>query len=216
MGLGLKTGKGVWSLCINRGYQHGITLVPWIETVCRDAGVLPGDLDLVVAATGPGSFTGLRIGLATAKGLASGAVCPFRGVPTLDAMAWRFHHHTGFVVPIMDARKGHVYAAVFKDGERQSEYLDCPPKELADSIIRLSGSSSPTLFTGPHAVEFCRHAMGSDSHPFLADSHSDLSQPLALLERGLLLYQVEGGSEKTLAPMYLRKSEAELNLEKRA
>jgi tRNA threonylcarbamoyladenosine biosynthesis protein TsaB len=211
LGICLKTDGGLWSLSINRGFQHSTTLVTWIEKICLDAGIAPGALDLVIVSTGPGSFTGLRIGLATAKGLAAGAGCPFRGVPTLDALAWGYRRHTGSVVPVIDARRGRIYAAVFRSGERVSDYFDCPQPKLADHLTGLSSQSQPILLTGPCSDSVFYEA--AESAPTLHLTWIEYTpDPHALLDRGCHLYQTDGESDADLAPLYLRKSEAELKM----
>ncbi len=81
----LKTANATWTFMKKAGLTHAEAVAPWIKRLCDDAGMQPSDLELVVAGIGPGSFTGLRIALATAKGLALGASCSIVGVSTLDA-----------------------------------------------------------------------------------------------------------------------------------
>ena len=111
MGICLKTDTDLVSFSQIRGYRHAVTLVPWISQICRETDFSPDKLDVVIVGTGPGSFTGLRIGMASAKGLAAGAGCPLVGVPTLDAFAWGLRNAAGLVLPVIDARKNRLYAA---------------------------------------------------------------------------------------------------------
>ncbi len=111
---------------------HSTSLMPMIEAALKAAGTEIGDLDAVAAVTGPGSFTGVRIGVATAKGLAHGAGLACIPVDALEALAVSAGEFDGIVCPIQDARAGQVYGAAFRQGERLTgdapmkleEYLD--------------------------------------------------------------------------------------------
>jgi tRNA threonylcarbamoyladenosine biosynthesis protein TsaB len=94
--------------------SHARTLLPLIDEALLGAGLALSDLDRVAVSIGPGSFTGLRIGLSVAKGLALAARLAVVGVPTLDAYARAIEPRDGLVCPVLDARKGEVYAAAFR------------------------------------------------------------------------------------------------------
>ena len=97
---------------------HSASLMPMIEAALKAAGTDLKDLDAIAAVTGPGSFTGVRIGVATAKGLAHGAGIPCIPVDALEALAVSAGAFDGIVCPIQDARAGQVYGAAFRGGER--------------------------------------------------------------------------------------------------
>lgn len=98
----------------NSGLTHSTTLMPMAEDLLRNSGVKLDDVDVLAVAVGPGSFTGLRIGISTVKGLAWGAQKPCIGVSTLEAMAWNLAHMDGATICCaMDARRKQVYNALF-------------------------------------------------------------------------------------------------------
>lgn len=97
----------------NSGLTHSATLMPMCEALLKNCGVTLEQIDLIAVANGPGSFTGLRIGIATAKGLAWPGEKPCLGVSTLEAMAWNLCGMEGTVCCAMDARRQQVYNAVF-------------------------------------------------------------------------------------------------------
>ena len=97
---------------------HSASLMPMIEAALKAAGTELKDLDAIAAVTGPGSFTGVRIGVATAKGLAHGAGIPCVPVDALEALAASAGDFDGIICPIQDARAGQVYGAAFRKGER--------------------------------------------------------------------------------------------------
>lgn len=98
----------------NSGMTHSTTLLPLCEQLLKNTGVSLKDVELIACAQGPGSFTGLRIGLATAKGLAWADELPCMGVSTLEAMAWNACAVRGILCCCMDARRGQVYNALFE------------------------------------------------------------------------------------------------------
>ena len=94
----------------NDKLTHSQTILPMIAEICRQTNTEPAELDYIACAVGPGSFTGLRIGAATAKGLCLGWDKPLIPVPTLDALAYNVFMTDAVVCPIMDARRNQVYA----------------------------------------------------------------------------------------------------------
>ena len=93
---------------------HSRTLLPMAEDMLKNAELRLSDVDLIAVAHGPGSFTGIRIGVSTVKGLAWAAEKPCVGVSTLEAMAWHGLAVGGYICPVMDARRSQVYNALFK------------------------------------------------------------------------------------------------------
>lgn len=115
----LRDGAIVSSMFVEASQIHSERLVPIIEEVVRDAGIAPAGLDAVAVSIGPGSFTGLRIGLSAAKGICFAHQRPIVAVPTLEAVAVRMADRTGgdaggYLLPLLDARKGDVYAALYR------------------------------------------------------------------------------------------------------
>ena len=105
----------------NSGLTHSRTLFSMMQSLLKNLDLSASDIDLVAVARGPGSFTGVRIGVAAAKGFAWGAEVPVCGVSTLEAMAYSYEQENTVICPVMDARRGQVYNALFeyKDGKLQ-------------------------------------------------------------------------------------------------
>jgi tRNA threonylcarbamoyladenosine biosynthesis protein TsaB len=188
------------SLGIRRGLQHSPALLPLAERLLHELDVTAAELECVVCSLGPGSFTGIRIGLATALGIGEARHIPVVGVSTLDAAAYMWRSYPGDVVPVIDARKGKIYAALFTDGVRQGDYRDISPAELA---ALLAGARSPIL-VGPDAPRIAE-MLGTDSPP-----QSDSFDPRCLLRLGIEMLERDGPPTTALRPLYLRKSEAEI------
>ena len=134
---------------LNLKETHTSRLMPTIDRVTKDASLTIKDLDGIAVSLGPGSFTGLRIGIATAKGLAQGLNIPVVGIPTLDGLAFQLFNCKDLICPILDARKGEVYYALYKNGKRLSEYMACKPDRLLEKLgSRIQNPGSRIVFLG--------------------------------------------------------------------
>lgn len=183
------------------------SVLPMVEGVLGDAEVAVGDLDLVAVSAGPGSFTGLRVGMSIAKGIALATGCEVVAVPTLQALAMAAGPRPGPICPVLDARRGEVYAALF-GGERHERLIDdcaVAPEDLVRAIDRpsvlLGDGVEPYLETWrrliPQPVEFLSF---SQFHP----------RGVTVARLALQLYRERGGdSLAELVPRYCRAPEAE-------
>jgi tRNA threonylcarbamoyladenosine biosynthesis protein TsaB len=195
----VSAGTTLIETALDAGFRHAETLMPAVASVLELAGIEPSELDLVACSKGPGSFTALRIGMATAKGIARGAGCDMKAVPTLPLLAAGREHWPGIVVPLMDARKKRVYAAAFQAGKRIAEDSDVP---LDDFLASLPGSD-PVLATGPDAEV----AAGRDR--IVIDPLKDSARGRILISAAILALEKEGPDPADVGPLYLRLSEAE-------
>ena len=112
------------------GLTHSRTLLPMCGDLLKNCGLTLSEMDVIAVAAGPGSFTGLRIGVAAAKGLAWPEDKPCAGVSTLEAMAWSLAHVEGDICPVMDARRNQVYNARFQAGGGSLTRL-CPDRAIS-------------------------------------------------------------------------------------
>ena len=137
----------------NSGLTHSTTLMPMADAMLEHCGVPLSEVDCFAVAEGPGSFTGLRIGISTVKGLAWGMEKPCAGVSTLEAMAWDLAHMEGVLVCCMDARRKQVYNALFRahNGtlERLTEDRAISLEELCDELSQIS-EQKITVGDGAH------------------------------------------------------------------
>lgn len=190
--------------------RHSEILLPAVESLCRSAGVKVKEMDLFVCTIGPGSFTGLRIGVSTAKGLALATGKPVVGVSTLEALTFNATPSPSSLCPMLDARKDQVYAAIFKK-EPVGDVLRLCPDVLSNLDDLLERVIENTLFLGDGAVRYRQSietALPGRCH--FADPCCNLIRGAAV---GILGYQkyVAGGGDDvlSLAPRYLRIPEAE-------
>ena len=136
-------------ITLNNGNTHSETLLPMAEALFRMLSITIADVDLFASSTGPGSFTGVRIGAATLKGMAFGTGKPCVGVSTLEALAYNMRSHKGIICPVMNARRSQVYTAIFEsDGQnlvRITEDMAIGADELDE---KLSQYDSPVYLCG--------------------------------------------------------------------
>jgi len=198
---------------INNKLQHSVLLFPLIEDMFKTLDLSVDDIDAVAVSGGPGSFTGLRIGVAAAKGIAQGKNLKFIGVSSLDAMAFMQVGFDGVIVPIMDALRDNVYTALYRfEGGRLikiSDYEALPIDELIERV-----KEEKALFCGD-AVKIHRKKLEGNNF-YLSTNTSNLPRASALGELALL--RLMGGMEDdifTFSPIYIRKSQAEREYEKK-
>ncbi|MBN2353734.1 MAG: tRNA (adenosine(37)-N6)-threonylcarbamoyltransferase complex dimerization subunit type 1 TsaB [Spirochaetales bacterium] len=205
LGVIARKGEETCAVSVTSGFRHGEKLIAWIEKVLSSLSLEAKDLDLIVCSLGPGSFTGLRIGMAAAKGLALAAGCPLSGASTLDTFGARFAFFPGTVLPVIDARKSRFYTAVYEGGRRIGEYLDLPPEELRS----IAEGQKNVLLTGPDAYKIYAEGSGMNKpgHVSIAVSSQELP---TLLELGIQTFQSQGGLPDGAGPIYVRPSEAEI------
>ncbi|MCK5200077.1 MAG: tRNA (adenosine(37)-N6)-threonylcarbamoyltransferase complex dimerization subunit type 1 TsaB [Spirochaetales bacterium] len=215
--LAFDTSTEIFSVCLaadrnyfefscSQGYKHSETLVTEIESLLKKADIKSAELDLIVCPGGPGSFTGLRIGMSTAKGISLGSDTPMVTVPTLDMMAYGFDYFDGVVVPIIDARKKRFYTAFFTRGNKISDDLDL----AADDIFTKLNDYSRILFTGPDGQILAdMHSMEAN---IIIDPIKRKGFASNLIPLGRKYFKEYGPSPDTEGPIYLRKSEAEIGI----
>ncbi len=200
---------------------HSERLLATIEHLLKLAKVSRENLHAIAVANGPGSFTGLRIGLATAKGLALGLSIPLYGISSLLAMAYNGLFSQNIVASVIDARRKEVYAAAYqfeiKDSvEKVNILLDertCSPESLADELKKFS---KPILFLGDGAQVY-KQVFFEILKDQLVLPSLDVRYPQAVYLAALAydkLIQGKPDDLKALSPNYLRKSDAEIGFQK--
>lgn len=192
------------------GLTHSRTLLPMVEDMLKNSELTLGDLDAVAVAAGPGSFTGLRIGIASVKGLAWAAEKPCIPVSTLEAMAWPLSHLEGIIVCAMDARRQQIYNAVFlAEGGQLTRLREDRAISLADAAADLRDFDGPLTVVGDGAA-LCRDyltAQGIDCQ--LAPAHLRLQSAVGVGMAAAHAGMDSARSAQDVAPVYLRLSQAE-------
>ena len=195
----------------NTGLTHSQTVMTMAEDLLKSCGKDPADVDAVAVAAGPGSFTGVRIGVAAAKGFAWGADLPCYGVSTLEAMALGLGAYDGYILPVMDARREQVYTALFSVTEgnlqRLTEDRAISLKELAEEIKNLEKS----VFLVGDGSTLCYNTLSTDVPGLILPPEHRLHQRAAgvALAAQQKIDAGETGDGASLTPNYLRLSQAE-------
>jgi len=215
--LALKTDNKILSLSFKIGLKHSSTLLPWIDKITKEAGIDANSFSLIVCSIGPGSFTGLRIGLSTAKGIVMGSKSNLVGIPTPDYLAYRFNFFNGTAAPVINARKNRFYTAFYRRGERLTDYLDVTIDEFFKVYEKLKTKDKDKaglFLTGPDSTILFNYAEQNFRrlNVFL-DRGFRFADPYSLLKIGEERFNRNGGDNPAdMVPLYIRKSEAEIKM----
>jgi tRNA threonylcarbamoyladenosine biosynthesis protein TsaB len=218
-GIAVSDGKKLLGeVMINTQNTHSEKLMPMVAQLLHDLQMSIQQIDAVAITCGPGSFTGLRIGMATAKGIVQGGNKKLIAIPTLDTLAQNLNHYPGIICPIMNAQKKQVYTAIYKSTEtgmeRLSDYQAIEAETLAEQLLTLGET---VWFTGDGVDAFAdvfRAKLGAQCR--LADGNTVLPQAGALAMLAAERAEQEQFDDLYQAELiYIRKSEAEVQWEAR-
>jgi tRNA threonylcarbamoyladenosine biosynthesis protein TsaB len=245
--------RGILQFDADTGPRHSEILMEVIDHLVRSSGLEAKDLELAACMQGPGSFTGIRIGFAAAKGLALARGIPLIAVPTLDCIAAPAAVWPGLVIPAIDAKQKRFFTAVYRQNERLTDYMDAdagqiaravlaavlpdtagktppaelppaelppaelPPAELSPAVLP-PAVLPPVLVTGPDsAILVPLLAEFLDKSRLFRDPASRTGKARELLdfsEKKYIMKRRSGVSFEEPVPVYLRKSDAEINFGK--
>ena len=195
-----------------RDRRHAEMLTPQIEFVCRQARIDIGEVGVVAVDIGPGLFTGLRVGVASAKVIAHALAVPMIGVSSLDLAAFRVRHSHKLIASCLDARRDEVFGAMYRAVpggiQRVSGPIVCTPDELQSELL---AAGEDVLMVGDGAQRHVQTFSSVDRVEFAGDALSypsarslvELAHPRALREEFVAVNEIE--------PLYLRKPDAEIN-----
>ncbi|MBQ2061897.1 MAG: tRNA (adenosine(37)-N6)-threonylcarbamoyltransferase complex dimerization subunit type 1 TsaB [Oscillospiraceae bacterium] len=195
----------------NVGMTHSVTLMPLLDAMLKNSGLTAAEMDLIAVAAGPGSFTGLRIGVSAAKGLAWALEKPCCGVSTLEAMAENLRHTDATVICAMDARRSQIYNAVFTAGcgelTRRTPDRAIGLAQLADE---LKNDEKMKIIVGDGAKLCYTYFLENGVPCFLAPEMLRMQNAVGVaLVAERMAARGETVSARDLAPNYLRLSQAE-------
>jgi tRNA threonylcarbamoyladenosine biosynthesis protein TsaB len=210
--------QGIIGSCtISRGAAYGEFLLPAVEFLMHQSSLTYRQLSAVAVGLGPGLFTGMRVGVTTAKTLAQALSVPIVGVPSLDLVAFDARYTPKVICPVLDAKRGEVFFAFYRQVPggvtRLSEYQVGPPERLA---AEFDAQNADVLAIGTGAL-LHRHVLeeaeqveiGTMTHAFPSSAALiDLALPRLIREDFDRLFDIE--------PMYMRRTQAEINWEARS
>ncbi|MBS4960395.1 MAG: tRNA (adenosine(37)-N6)-threonylcarbamoyltransferase complex dimerization subunit type 1 TsaB [Clostridiales bacterium] len=212
----IENDKLVAEYTINNKLTHSQTIMPMIEEICNLTELELSTIDYIACSSGPGSFTGLRIGAATAKGLALGLNIPVIPVPTLDALAYNIFDTQCLICPIMDARRQQVYTAIYEWKEDDLCCISDPAALPIDEIIQKAESFGRKIVFLGDGVPVYRKRLLEQENFVLAPANCNMQKASSVAALGQVIAKkgnwVKGDA---FAPIYLRKSQAERELEEK-
>lgn len=190
--------------------SHSRHLMDLIETVCRIADLKAEDVDGFAVSIGPGSFTGLRIGISTIKGLAFSLAKPVAGVSSLDALAWQCAQSDYLICPLLDARKKEVYACRYRF--INNELKRDGTETVASPAEAVGGIREPSIFVG-NAAQMYREKISAElgelAHFATRGQHTIRASSIAWLSM-TGFYRKNTDDVALLVPHYIRKPDAEI------
>lgn len=197
---------------VNYKKTHSQTLLPMLDEIVKMTELDLNSVDAIAVAAGPGSFTGLRIGSATAKGLGLALKKPLVAIPTVEGLAYNLYDTQGIICPIMDARRKQVYTGIYRFEDHRLRVLEdqmaVPMEEL---ISKLNKLGQPVTFLGDGVSVFREMIRQELAVPFaFAPAHINKQRAAAIAALGLEYYR-EGKTQTAMehVPDYLRVSQAE-------
>ncbi len=209
--------KLLGEITFNYKKQHSTIMMPMVDALLTSTDLSIEDIDGFVVSKGPGSFTGLRIGMATIKGLAQPTGKPFVTISTLDALANNLFFSTGVICPIMDALRGNVYTNFYRVCNGSLEALgESEILSIEELINKLKNYNEPIHFIGDGTYKFKETLAENLSNVYFAPTHLNVVKASSLGEIGLR--RLKNGEKEdvfTSAPIYLRPSQAEREYEEK-
>lgn len=210
----VRDGKCIADFRLNNQKTHSQTLLPMIDEMFRQSGCGREELAAIAVSAGPGSYTGLRIGSATAKGIGLALGIPVIPVPTLESLAFGAGSAGTVVCPLMDARRREVFTALYRTGTtadgrpQELEAPKCVP--MAERLRELADTSETILFCGDGADLYEQEIRGASPRFAVVPAHIREADAGAAAVLGEILYG-EGIYESAdlHVPRYLKKSQAE-------
>ena len=201
-----------------RSVQHSERLVPTITELCKDAGISTKDIELLACTRGPGSFTGLRIGMSALKGMAYALDKPLVSVSTMEVLANAVPCFDGAVVTVMDAKKQRWYLAAFEKKTEDAAKRIMPDTDGTQAdLLTVLEPYEKVLVTGPDAQLFSPilKSVYGTSKLIITDTAPNKAVSVSLIDCALRKLEKDGPDDIGQGPVYLRKSDAEIALEER-
>ncbi len=202
---------------------HSETLLPMLDEITNRVGADLDDIDLIAVGAGPGSFTGLRIGAATAKGLALALDKPVIPVPTCEGLAYNMWGFDGLICPIVDARRNQVYTGIYRISASLAEtngalthILDQDAMDIHELINKLNEMDDKVCFVGD-GVPIFKDTIAEEMNREALFAPPHLSHERAASIASLAMHYYNEGKavmSDDFSPIYLRKSQAEREREK--
>ena len=197
---------------VNYKKTHSQTLLPMLDEIAKMTELDLNSIDAIAVAAGPGSFTGLRIGSATAKGLGLALKKPLIAIPTVEGLAYNLYDISGLICPIMDARRKQVYTGIYRFKDHQLKVVEDQMAVPMETVIeKLNQYGEAVTFLGDGVPVFHELIAEKMTVPYsFAPAHVNKQRAAAVAALGEIYYR-QGKTETAMehVPDYLRVSQAE-------
>ena len=213
----MEDGRLVSEYILNINRAHSQKIMGIIDDLFRKSAISPTEIDLYACSSGPGSFTGLRIGAAIIKGMAQTFGKPIVGVPTLDALAYNLYNCAGLICPMLDAQRGMVYSGLYSwDKGSLKKLEDFRVIPIEDLIKLVKDRAIPTTFLGDGALLFEENFKNGLEEFYVANADSLLPRASSCARIAMEMYE-KGlfDTYNSFKLTYIRKSQAEVEYEKK-
>lgn len=193
----------------NNGLTHSQMLMPMMKNILEDLNLKLENIDLIVCDKGPGSFTGIRIGVATAKGFSDSLNIQSLGISSLETLAYNVQED-GIICPLIDAKNNNVYYGLFE--KSQNNYISVSPlsfENISDVLNNLAKLNKPITFVGDGAQIYKSTILKNISYNNFVGNNNISAYNLGLAG----FSHFKNGQKEVLLPLYLRKPQAERTLE---
>ncbi|OOM76858.1 tRNA threonylcarbamoyladenosine biosynthesis protein TsaB [Clostridium puniceum] len=231
----MKNEKLLSEITLNDKKEHSVILMNIIEDLLKNNNLTIGDIDGYVVSKGPGSFTGLRIGMATVKGLSFGSGKPYVSVSSLDALALSASNFDGLICPIMDALRNSVYTSLYKSNSTYctnsdestdtdikyelpitlEKLLDHSSLDVDELIELIKAKNEKVVFIGDGVDKYRDYLIKNCPNCYFPPNHLNLVRASSLGELGSLFLRNGVFDDPNSAPFYLKKPQAEREYEQR-
>ena len=208
-------------ITLNDKREHSVILMSIINDLLKDNNMTIADIDGYVVSKGPGSFTGLRIGMATVKGLSFGSGKPYVSISSLDTLALSVSNFDGLICPIMDALRNSVYTSLYKSTtnsegtselERLMDYTDLDVNDLVELI---KSKNEKVIFIGDGLDKYKDFLKENCPNCYFPPAHLNIVRASSLGEIGTKLLLNGQYDDPNSTPFYLKKPQAEREYEQR-
>ncbi|MEX1377094.1 MAG: tRNA (adenosine(37)-N6)-threonylcarbamoyltransferase complex dimerization subunit type 1 TsaB [Eubacteriales bacterium] len=208
----------LYSVFLNDGLTHSEKLIPLIDQCLNACSISAKDIDLFACVNGPGSFTGLRIGISTANALAQSTGKHIAGVASLETLAYTFRYFDGIISPMIDARRDNIFTALFEGGKEFKQIEDDDIKSVDELLEHIKNTDKKIIFVGDGAEKAKDRAkMMFADRAYFADGISNCVNASDGLQIALKRYfSEEYKKEQVLLPNYVKGTSAKTQAERNA
>ncbi|SFC32196.1 tRNA (adenosine(37)-N6)-threonylcarbamoyltransferase complex dimerization subunit type 1 TsaB [Clostridium uliginosum] len=208
--------KLLGEIILNDKKEHSIILMTIIQDLLKNNNLNIDDIDGFVVSKGPGSFTGLRIGMATVKGLSFGSDKPYVSISSLDALAFSIASFDGIICPVMDALRNNVYTSLYRSCNGSLEkIMDYSALDVNELVDILNAKGEKVMFIGDGLINNKEYLVENCSNCYFPPNHLNLIRASSLGELGIKMLKNGQCDDPNSAPFYLKKPQAEREYEKR-